>query len=93
MGYMGAAWATLICYASMMVISYLMGRKYYPVEYNLKGGAFYLLISLGLYFISTYVNTVSLAVNYTINASLLFVFLMVIAFRERKFIKEVMHKA
>jgi predicted membrane protein len=52
-----------------------------------------LLISLGLYFISTYVNTVSLAVNYTINASLLFVFLMVIAFRERKFIKEVMHKA
>lgn len=93
MGYMGAAWATLICYASMMVISYLMGRKYYPVEYNLKGGAFYLLISLGLYYISTYVNTVSLAVNYTINASLLFLFLMVIAFRERKFIKEVMHKA
>jgi O-antigen/teichoic acid export membrane protein len=93
MGYMGAAWATLICYASMMVISYLMGRKYYPVEYNLKGAAIYLLISLGLYFISSYVNTGNMAINYTINATLLFVFLMVIAFRERKFIKEVMHKA
>lgn len=34
MGYMGAAWATLICYASMAAISYLWGQKHYPVPYN-----------------------------------------------------------
>lgn len=34
MGYMGAAWATLICYGSMMVISYITGRNFYPVPYN-----------------------------------------------------------
>ncbi len=27
MGYMGAAWATLICYAAMMVVSYITGQK------------------------------------------------------------------
>ncbi|WP_343305062.1 polysaccharide biosynthesis C-terminal domain-containing protein [Chitinophaga niabensis] len=31
--YMGAAWTTLICYAFMMVTSYLFGQKYYPVPY------------------------------------------------------------
>ena len=34
-GYMGAAWATLACYASMALASYLLGRRYYPVPYDL----------------------------------------------------------
>jgi len=34
MGYMGAAWTTLICYASMAVISYVWGQRHYPVPYN-----------------------------------------------------------
>ena len=34
MGYMGAAWATLACYASMAIISYVWGQKHYPVPYN-----------------------------------------------------------
>ena len=36
MGYTGAAWATLICYASMMIFSYLIGQKIFPVPYDLK---------------------------------------------------------
>lgn len=36
MGYMGAAWATFICYGAMMIISYLYGQKNYPIPYNLK---------------------------------------------------------
>ncbi|MCF8460831.1 MAG: oligosaccharide flippase family protein [Flavobacteriales bacterium] len=34
-GYMASAWATFACYGSMMVVSYLLGRKYYPVPYEL----------------------------------------------------------
>jgi len=34
-GYMASAWATLACYGSMMVVSYLLGRKYYPVPYEI----------------------------------------------------------
>jgi len=33
-GYVASAWATLLCYGSMMVVSYLFGRKYYPVPYE-----------------------------------------------------------
>lgn len=32
-GFEGAAWATLVCYFSMTLASYLLGRKYYPVPY------------------------------------------------------------
>lgn len=35
-GYTGAAWATLICYSSMALASYLLGRKYYPVPYDVR---------------------------------------------------------
>ena len=34
-GYLGAAWATLVCYASMAIISYVWGQRHYPVPYNL----------------------------------------------------------
>lgn len=34
LGYMGAAWATLICYASMAVISYTWGQRHYPIPYD-----------------------------------------------------------
>ncbi len=34
-GYYGSAWATFICYGSMMILSYLIGQKYFPVKYNL----------------------------------------------------------
>ncbi len=36
LGYMGSAWATLACYFFMTLVSYLLGRYYYPVMYDLK---------------------------------------------------------
>jgi O-antigen/teichoic acid export membrane protein len=33
-GYMGAAWAHLVCYGAMVVLSYTLGRRYYPVPYE-----------------------------------------------------------
>jgi O-antigen/teichoic acid export membrane protein len=36
LGYMGAAWATFICYFSMAAISYVWGQKHYPIPYNVS---------------------------------------------------------
>ena len=36
LGYMGSAWATLICYATMTAISYVWGQKHWPVPYNVS---------------------------------------------------------
>jgi O-antigen/teichoic acid export membrane protein len=33
-GYMGSAWATFVCYGYMMIASYWMGQRYYPVPYG-----------------------------------------------------------
>ncbi|WP_031438157.1 oligosaccharide flippase family protein [Methylobacter tundripaludum] len=49
-GYVGSAWATLACYGSMAILSYLLGRKYYPVNYNVKRVLGYIGLGIGLYF-------------------------------------------
>ena len=49
MGFMGAAWATLICYASMMLVSYFAGQKHYPVPYNIASFFYYIILALGFW--------------------------------------------
>lgn len=48
-GYAGAAWAHLLCYSAMVLISYLLGRRYYPVPYDLPRVIGYITLGLGLY--------------------------------------------
>jgi len=52
--YMACAWATFASYSSMMVVSYLLGQKYYPVNYNLRSIFVFTGLALGFYFISTF---------------------------------------
>lgn len=51
-GYVGSAWATFLCYFSMMVIGYAWGQKYYPIPYHLDRALTYLLVTLGIYGLS-----------------------------------------
>ena len=50
-GYMACAWATFLCYASMMVISFIWGQKEYPVPYAWKKLVAYIVIVVLLYFV------------------------------------------
>lgn len=52
-GYMACAWATLASYSVMMITSYLLGQKYYPIKYNLRSISVFTFLALGFYFIST----------------------------------------
>jgi len=47
--YFGSAWATFVCYAFMMVISYTQGQKFYPVPYAWKKLIAYLVIVVVMY--------------------------------------------
>lgn len=49
LGYHGSAWATLLCYASMLVASYYYGQKQFPIPYNVRKIALYLGFSLFAY--------------------------------------------
>ncbi|HXB91665.1 MAG TPA: oligosaccharide flippase family protein, partial [Puia sp.] len=50
-GYMASAWATFLCYGTMMVISFLWGQKVYPVPYAWKKLVAYMVIATLLYFV------------------------------------------
>ena len=52
MGYVGAAWATLIVYAAMMIVSYITGQKRYPILYDLPRILTYIILALIIYFAS-----------------------------------------
>jgi O-antigen/teichoic acid export membrane protein len=47
--YLGAALATVICYLLMMIASYLLGQKYYPVPYAKKKLIAYLVLVTLIY--------------------------------------------
>jgi O-antigen/teichoic acid export membrane protein len=49
LGYMACAWATFLCYGSMMAVSYTWGQKVYPVPYATKKLVAFILIVAGLY--------------------------------------------
>ena len=49
LGYLGSAWATLVCYSSMSLISYGLGRRFYPVPYPILRMTAYLLLGVVIY--------------------------------------------
>lgn len=51
-GYMGAAWATLACYAYMLFESWRQGKKYYPIPYQVHRVLFYITLALAMYMLS-----------------------------------------
>ena len=56
-GFVGSAWATLACYFTMMAASLLLGRKHYPIPYDLKRIFSYIFLSFVLYKLSVILET------------------------------------
>jgi Na+-driven multidrug efflux pump len=86
-GYYGSAWATFICYAVMMVLSYIIGQKYYPIKYNLKKITGYLTLSVLLYFVSEIVNPDSQTISLIFHTILLGIFGAVVIVVEKPDLK------
>lgn len=51
-GYWASAVASLVCFVTITVLSYVVGQRYYPVNYDLKSIAIYMVAALGLYALS-----------------------------------------
>jgi O-antigen/teichoic acid export membrane protein len=87
-GYMGSAIATLSAYGSMMVLSYLYGRKYYDVPYETKKISGYLLLAIGFSAISFY----AFNGNILIGTALLIVFAVIMFYSEKKEFLKIIRK-
>ena len=85
-GFMGSAWTTLICYASMMIASYILGQKYFPVPYQLTKFLVYLFSSLGLYAVSYFFigEQFSDFLQFVLNSIMMLVFLVLVYLIEIK---------
>lgn len=53
--FLGSAIATFVAYFTMAFLSYVIGKKYYPIPYNTNKILFYLILSVSLSSISFYV--------------------------------------
>jgi len=50
-GFVGSAVATLICYFSMMIVSFILARKHYPIPYNFSRILLYFSLMISIFII------------------------------------------
>lgn len=70
-GYVACAWGALCCYGAMMVASYLIGQKKYPINYHLPRLMLYILSAGALYGVAMLLTTDSHIVNFGLRGVLL----------------------
>jgi len=83
-GYLGAAWATLLCYASMAVLSWWLGQKYYPVRYDLKRLLGYPLLAVASWWLATRIEGLPPAADLAARNGVLLAFVMLVGLVERR---------
>jgi len=74
-GYMACAWGGFAGYGVAMIVSYVVGQKYYPINYPLRSIAYYVLIAAVCYLSMVHIHD-----NYNLWISLGFNTLVVIFF-------------
>jgi O-antigen/teichoic acid export membrane protein len=95
LGYAGAAWATLLCYGSMLLLAWYLGQKYYPVPYNYQKTFIYITTAIVLYLIYSLIKT-SLEIEFWLGITLGFVFLACyltgLIYFEVKYLKKILKR-
>jgi len=88
MSYVGSAIATLAAYGSMMLISYYLGNKYYPIPYDFNKIGGY----LGLSILFSVVSFYGFRENYFVGIGLLLLFLYFIYHNEKSTLMNIMNR-
>ena len=87
-GFMASAWATLLTYGFMMLISYFVGKKHYPIPYQLQKVTTYILISVAI----SALSFLYFRENYWFSISAIFGFFVWIYFNEKTTIKQLLKR-
>ena len=81
-GYMACAWGGFAGYGVAMVVSYLVGQKYYPLDYPIKDISLYVVLALVLYGLMRVATGWPLILSLGFNTLLIVGFMAVIAWRD-----------
>ncbi len=74
-GYIACAWAGLAGYFTVTILSYFVGQKKYPINYDLKGIGLYVLLAAVLYVASVFIVPENVVFRLLFRTGLLFVFI------------------
>ena len=91
-GYMGSAWATFICYFSMMMLSYAFGQKYYHVDYKVLKIISYVGVAVAFYYISTLFYFDSFGIKMAVNTFLFLLYIFIIYLFDHKYINLILRR-
>jgi O-antigen/teichoic acid export membrane protein len=97
-GYIGAAWGHFITYSAMVVASYLIGQKFYPINYNLKKIGFYFVTSIALFGLSYFLipfdcfGSHQLLIKTAVNTLILLLYLFIIYKKEYAVVRGIFRK-
>lgn len=81
-GYMACAWASFICNLLMMVLSYFVGQKKFPIQYDMKSAFTYFSLAAVLYLAGILLPFDSLPMKWGIRTVLLFIYVGVVVKRD-----------
>lgn len=77
-GYLGSAWAALIAYLVVMLVSYFAGQHYYPIRYPLAKLGGYTLLTAALYYLGLQCEVFPLWLMYAARTALLLLYLLLV---------------
>jgi O-antigen/teichoic acid export membrane protein len=86
-GYMGSAIAFCTSSIIITVISYFLGKKHYPIPYDLKIMAIYFIVAMAMFFISIYTQTLLPIIKYSLNTVMFILFFLFVYSKEKTNIK------
>ena len=73
--YWGCVWTAFAGYLVVMLLSYFFGQKFMPINYNLKKLGIYLLLTIVLFVVSTFIHTPYLILNIALKTVLFAIFI------------------
>lgn len=86
-GYKGSATALLVAFFIMMVVSYVLGQKYYPVPYNLKRIGTYFFVAGIIYILALFSASQPSVIKFSVNTLFLFGFIFTVYKLEKSQLK------
>lgn len=72
--YVASAWATLVAYSSMMILAYILGQKYYKINYPINKILIHTLIAGLIYVFSKLISLPSMLIQIVLNNLLIMIY-------------------
>ncbi len=88
-GFMACAWSSLACSAFMVVLSYLLGQKYYPIPYSLMRIGRSMAFMMGIYYAYQYlspgIDGTALKLSFGVVLMMLYTYVIVFRWERNEF--------